>query len=177
MERETPRWLLSLFFVATCLIALMLFLNRDRLHVYQTYFRENSPEVTLRFEELSKDMDEATIRQHFQGVQLDCFNQSSGMGDRTCYTPTSKADGLPALTLAIFFKKGKLSTAIVQVPWWAHPSWLKRLKLQASQPRQDGTTPGRGAVLRWDLPNGYLNFNQNRGIDPLGWSVLVWVGT
>lgn len=179
MDREIPRWMVITMLTVVGLLAIMMFISRDCLHVYQTYFRERSPEITTHFNALSVEMDEAAVRQHFSGVALNCIPESgSDLGDRVCYSSISKADGQAALTLAIFSKKGKLTHAIVQIPWWAHRTWLQSLKTRHGQFRYAGVVGGGGGpVLRWELPGGYLEMNRDRGYNPLTWSVLIWTGT
>jgi len=82
---------------------------------------------------------------------------------------------MPAMTLAIFFRKGQLVRAIVQMPWWSHSTWQEALKAQYGAFQYAGVI-GRwqGPVLRWRIPNGYLEMNRDRGFNPLSWSVVIW---
>lgn len=164
--------------VAVVLLAIYVFLSQDRLAVYGRYIRNTSPEISTNFSALKPSMDETAVRQHFDGVPLTCDGQSPGsnsLGERVCYAAIDKADGHAALTLAAFFNKGKLVRAFIQVPWWAHNSWLQSLMAQWGQPQQAGiVSKFGGPVLRWRMPNGYVECNRDRGFNPLSWSVVIW---
>ena len=158
---------------------LVMALSHDRLHVYQSALRETSPQITMRYEQLSVDMDEAAARRHFAGVNLDCFGQpkeANGLGDRVCYAPIDAVDGNAALTLALFFNKGRLSVAVVHVPWWRHVGMRKRLLARYGEPGSGGVTDKDTPILRWKLPNGDLDFVRDRDLNPLNWSGVVWLG-
>lgn len=177
MDKEIPNWMLVGLVIACALLGLMFFDQREKLHVYTKYFRERSPEVSLRLGELSSQMDEPAIRKHFDGVPLTCIAENGGLGDRVCYSPIDKADTLPAMTLAIFFSQGRLATVIVQMPWWTHGAWRDSLDSRNGPPQNAGTVAGqRGDVVRWRLNNGNLEMNRNRGINPLAWSAVMWTG-
>lgn len=171
MNQELPKWLQVTLVSVLVALGLMMFLQRDRLHVYSRYMREKSPEITMRFAELSHDMDEAAVRKHYEGVGLQCASEGGSLGDRVCYASIDRADGMAAMTLATFFVKGKLVRALVQMPWWSHGTWQKALKAQY------GLYQHAGPVLRWTIPNGSLEANRNRGINPLSPSVLMWMAS
>jgi hypothetical protein len=66
----------------------------------------------------------------------------------------------------------------VHVPWWRHGSWLTSLKRNYGTSQKAGMVgDSRGAVLRWKLDNGSLEFNERRSINPLTWSSLFWTGS
>jgi len=175
MNRDLPKWLQVTLLVLVALLALMMFTQRDKLHVYSAYFRETSPEVQLRLAELSPLMDEAAVRKHFSNVQMSCVVQAGDLGDRVCYGSIDRADGLSAMTLALFFKNGKLVRSIVQFPWWSHKSWLRSLKSRYGTPGHGGSMGGGGGpVLRWKTENGTLEMNRDRSLNPLAWSVMLW---
>lgn len=158
---------------------LVLALSHDRLHVYQRVLRETSPQITMRYEQLSVDMDEATVRRHFAGVALQCLGQPkevNGLGDRVCYAPIDAVDGNAALTLALFFNRGRLSVAVVHVPWWRHVGMKKRLVARYGEPGSGGVTEKGVPILRWKLPSGDLDFGRDRDFNPLNWSGVVWLG-
>jgi hypothetical protein len=178
MNKGLPQWLLITLVLAFAGLGLMLFDAREDLHTYQTYFRDKSPDVSLRIGELSTRMDEAAFRKHFESVPIQCVAEQSTLGDRLCYSSIDSADGLPALTLLAFLNKGKLAFVIVQVPWWRHGTWLKSLKLKFGSFQKAGVTGDeRGAVLRWALDNGFLEMSQKRAFNPMDWSTVMWTGT
>ena len=178
MNEPLGKWTKITLAVFLCVVALVLLGNQDRMHIYSTYFRETSPQVQMRLGELSGDMDEAAIRKHFDDVPFKCHNEplaTTGLGDRLCYTNIDKADGLPAFTLVTFFKKGRLSHAVVQVPWWVHGSWRDRLVAQYGKANRAGVVSRLGGpVLRWPMPNGHLEYNRERSLNPLEWSAVFW---
>jgi hypothetical protein len=175
MDQELPKWMQVTLVVVLVLIGLMMFMERDKLHVYAIYFREKSPEIQVRFDELSSAMDEPAVRKHFDGVPLQCVAESGNLGDRACYSAIDRADGMPAMTLVLFLSKGKLARAVVQVPWWSHGTWFMSLKGRYGPPQSGGTLGGwRGPVSRWTILSGYLEMNRDRGYNPLSWSAAIW---
>lgn len=181
MSESLPTWFKTIAFAVLGLMAVLVIANRHRLDVYGTYIRQKSPVIATRLADLSADMDEAAVRKHFEGVPFSCAAEPPGpdsLGDRVCYTPVDKADGDAALLLATFFKRGRLSSAIIHVPWWVHKTWKQRLIAQFGQPRQVGLASGFGGpILRWSMPKGYVEFNRDRGVNVLEWNSLVWTGT
>ena len=180
MNTQIPRWLVMIMTLVLASVALLVFFNYDRMHIYGTYLREKSPEITLRLIDLSSEMNEALLRKHFEGVSLNCISQSfesNGLGDRVCYASIDRADGDAALTLAAFFRKDKLSSVIAQVPWWIHQSRISRLTTQFGQPIMAGRVSRFGGpVLRWSLPNGYVEANRDRSLNPFEWNLIKWTG-
>lgn len=180
MSMNLPTWLKATGIVVIALLTVSVVANSHRLDVYGTYIRQKSPEIATRLIDLSVEMDEAAVRKHFEGAQLSCVAEGPGagsLGDRVCYTPLDKADGDAALMLAAFFRQGKLSSAIVHVPWWVHKTWMHRLTEQFGPPRPAGRVSRFGGpILRWSMSNGYVEFNRDRGIDVLEWNSLVWTG-
>ena len=166
MRNHFPKWLIIILAVIVGLSALCLFYSQERIETYQIHMRQKWPEVQLRLAELSKDMDEAAVKAHFAGLSLSCRNDpASNLGDRMCYADVDKANGMSALGVAVALRKGKLTHAIVMVPWWAHGRWFDSLTSHYG--------PAVGSpVIRWSMPNGSLEFNRNRSINPLEWSVV-----
>ena len=180
MNQDLPRWVIVTISVVIGALALMVFLNFERLDVYRTYLREKSPEIQTRFNDLSVSMDEATVKQHFSGLAFRCMVQRAGeddLGERVCYAPIEKADGEAALGLAALFNKSKLVRVIVQMPWWVLDGWAERSTLQYGEPKFAGRVSlVGGPVLRWTLPNGHLESNRDRSFNLLSWNVVIWTG-
>lgn len=180
MNRDMPRWARIVGIGVIGVLALLVLFSLDRMPTYGTYIRQKSPEIATRFADLSVEMDEVAVRKHFEGAPLTCTAEAPGavsLGDRVCYTPLDKADGDAALMLAAFFKKDRLARAIVQVPWWVHKTWMQRFMAQFGQPRQAGLASRFGGpILRWSMPNGYVEFNRDRSFNVLEWNVIVWTG-
>lgn len=178
MNAVIEAWIKWTLVVVVCLAALLAALNLDRLAIYRSYLRETSPEVAMRYAQLSGQMDEAALRKHFEGVTLTCYNESLQAGsvaERICYTSLDKADGEAALTMAAFLKKGRLASVVVHVPWWVHGTWRERLVAQYGTAHHAGRVSALGGpVLRWKLPNGTLEYNRDRSFNPLEWSAIFW---
>jgi hypothetical protein len=181
MNNSLPKWIQIVMALLVTTVALLVFLNHDRMHVYGTYLREKSPEITTRLLDLSTEMDEPQLKKHFEAVSLTCVDQtpeSNGLGDRVCYSAIDKADGDAALTLAAFLRQGKLAHVIVQVPWWVHKSRITRLTAQFGQPSRAGLVARFGGpVLRWTLPSGHIDVNRDRSFNVLNWNVILWTGS
>lgn len=181
MNKDLPKWVNITGAILIGIVALLVFFNYDRIHVYGTYIREKSPEIATRFVDLSADMDEAAARKHFEGVPFSCTAQGPGsdsLGDRVCYTAIDKADGDAALMLAVFFRKGKLAHAMIETPWWVHKTWMQRFMTDFGQPQRAGMVSRFGGpVMRWSMPNGYVETRRDRSFNPLEWNVILWTGT
>lgn len=182
MSRESDiAWFFKYLILALLGIALVyMAMYHERLRVYAGYFRTDAPEVSMRYELLSASMDEAAVRKHFSGVHLTCIAESVsvGLGDRVCYGAIDKADGAPALGLALFFRQGRLSRSIVQVPWWRHLFQKTRLLAMHGAPTLK-EEPGEPAMLSWRKPRGQLLFNRDRSsvLNPLAWSIVMWIAS
>ena len=175
-NKPLPRWANYLLFLVAVLAVLIVLPNFRALHVYEKYFRGNAPEVQLKFEALSAEMDEAAARVHFKGLPLQCMAENqSPLGNRVCYAALSKANGNPALTMALFFKGGRLNVALLQVPWWAHGRVRDSIVSQWGAPAPSGSDGGGWSVGRWQLPNGSLEMNNTRYLSPLTWSTIMWM--
>jgi hypothetical protein len=175
-------------FLILCLVFVTIWLNVDRLHVYQKYWTQTSQPISMRLTGLNSQMTEEALRQHFAPVMLTCINQpkaQNSMGDRVCYAAIDRADNLPALTLAGFFDQGRLRFVLMHTPWWAHQRWLNQIVHSHGVANRAGQTPnshmsnafGQSPVLRWQLPKGHIEFNRDRGFDPLAWSTLLWTAS
>lgn len=182
MNQDIPKWVSIPVAVVIGILAILVLTRMDTLHVYGTYLRQKSPEISTNLDALSPKMDEAALRKLFEGVPLTCIHQGPGrseLGDRVCYTAIDRADGDAALTFAAFFKKGKLAHTIVQTPWWVHRASMQRLEARYGKGKTAGLVGGRygGAVLRWQTPNGYVEVNQVRSFHPLDWNLVMWTGS
>jgi hypothetical protein len=180
MSQALPKWVKVLGLTIIVLILLMVVFNQDQMDVYGTYLRQKSPEITTRLAQLSGEMDEAMVQQHFTGVPLRCMAQGPGndsLGDRVCYASIDKADGDVALILAVFFRKERLVHLIVQMPWWVSDTWVRRFNAQFGMPQHAGrVSRWGGPVLRWPMPNGYVETNSDRSFNPLELNVVIWTG-
>lgn len=177
-ETLLEKWAKWTLLVVLCVVLLLGALNFSRIPTYRAYFNEKSPEVSMRYAQLSGKMDEAALRKHFAGVALQCFNeldQPGRVAEKICWTGIDKADGGAALTMAAFLNKGRLTSVVVHVPWWVHGAWRDRLVAQYGKANRAGYVSALGGpVLRWTLPNGTLEYNRDRSLNPLEWSAVFW---
>lgn len=174
-ESELEWWLKWILAGLLAIALVLVLVNFSRLHMYRTYFGERSPEVSMRYELLAAAMDEAAVRRHFEGIALNCVPEGSGLGDRVCYASVERADGVPALGVALFFRKGRLQHSVVQVPAWRHLLQKQRLIAAYGPPRMR-EDPGEAPLLTWQLPKGLLVYNRDRisNLNPLAWGVVMW---
>ncbi|MCZ8284786.1 MAG: hypothetical protein O9353_04955, partial [Bacteroidia bacterium] len=55
------------------------------------------------------------------------------------------------------------------------PAWRDRLVAQYGKANRAGFVSALGGpVLRWTLPNGTLEYNRDRSLNPLEWSAVFW---
>lgn len=180
MNNGLPPWLRVSGLLVLLLLSLLVFTHRGEMQVYGRYFRETSPATQLRLPDLSVHMDEAAVHKHFEGLGFRCMEETQAagrLGDRVCYAFIDQADGRAALTLAAFFKHGRLAHAMVQMPWWVHGEWWEQLDADHGPAQNTGLVSLLGVPsLRWKLPNGHVDFNRDRGFNPLAWNVILWTG-
>lgn len=178
MNTPLPRWLTLTVLALLMLVGLLVLSSREKMDVYGRYLRETSPAATLRLETLSAQMDEKAVLKHFEDVPLRCTGQAAGsdsLGERVCYAAIDRADDQPALMLAAFFNGGRLVRVLVQMPWWVHGAWMKTFRAAWGEPSKAGLVSLTGGpVLRWQMPNGHVEFNARRSLNPLEWNVIVW---
>ena len=176
LTQPLPRWAKWLLGVLAVVIALVVLPNVASLHVYEKHFRGNAPQVRLRFDELSSTMDEAAVRAHFQGqAPLTCIPETqSTLGNRVCYTALRKANGEPALTMALFLRDGRLRHGVLHVPWWAHGAVQAGFTRDYGQPRPSGVDESGKRLVRWTMAGGKLEMNDSRYFGPLNHSTAFW---
>jgi hypothetical protein len=173
LNRPLPRPVTIPLLLVSAYAVLMMLINFPSLHVYQKYFGETLPRTSVPWQALSSAMDEPALRAQFAGLPLRCLADASHLGDRVCYAAVQEVDGHPALTLALFLRKGRLTLATVHVPWWAHgrAADALALRLGASRPASGGPLT---ALRRWTVPGGVVDMNERRSFNLLGWSAIVW---
>jgi hypothetical protein len=173
LTRPLPRSVTIPLMLLAGFAVVLLALNFPVLHVYQKHFTQDLPEAQVPWTGLTPAMDEAALRAAFPKLTLRCMNEPTHMGDRVCFAAVRRVDGYPALTLALFLKKGKLSVAAVHVPWWGHGRAAAALQRQfgASTKASDGAST---ALHRWRVPGGFIDMNARRSFNLLAWSAVVW---
>ncbi|AYQ28933.1 MULTISPECIES: hypothetical protein [unclassified Polaromonas] len=178
IESRTETWIKWTIVALLCVVLVLGALNFNRIPTYRAWVTETSPEVSMRYAQLSGQMDETALRKHFEGLALQCYNEPDQPGrvaERICWAGIDKADGGAALTLAAFLNKGRLTSVVVHVPWWVHGTWRGRLVAQYGKANRAGFVSVLGGpVLRWTLPNGTLEYNRDQSWNPLEWSAVFW---
>jgi hypothetical protein len=174
LSRPLPRWAQALAALMAGLLVVWVLINWSRLHIYQRYFFEQTAPVSVPWERLTPLMDEADVKK-LVGRQLICMADPTSMGTRTCYASVHRVNGHRAHTIAFFFARGRLNTAMVQVPSWAHQE--ARNALIARHGGGGPARDGRGIDLtRWKLPQGIMDMNSHRNwLNPLDGSAIVWM--
>jgi len=174
LTRPLPRWAQAGAALLAGLLVLLAMVNWNRLHIYQRYFFEQSAPVTVPWERLTPLMSEADLNT-LVGRPLTCMPDPTSMGTRTCYAPVHNVNGHRAHTIAFFFARGRLNTAMVQVPSWAHQEARNALitRYGGGNPARDG----RGIdLMRWTVPQGVMDMNSGRNwLNPLDASAIVWM--
>lgn len=178
MRLQTTGWVKPAAALLLGLVAMLLLTSLSRHHVYVTHLTEKLPEISMRYEQLSGEMDEAALTGHFQETPLTCLNDPGvpkSLGDRVCYLSVDKVDGFPALTMVLFLRGGKLASAVVHVPWWRHGTAQSRLKdTHGSGVALSRMAFFQGPLLQWKLPRGEIYMNRDREVHPLAWSAVWW---
>lgn len=173
LSRPLPRFVTIPLLVLTVCAVLLLALNFPVLHVYQKHFTQDLPDAHVPWTQFTPAMDEAALRAAFPKLSLRCMAEPTNMGDRVCFAAVRRVDGYPALTLALFLKKGRLTVAAVHVPWWGHGRAAQALQREFgdSTKARDGAST---ALRRWRVPGGFVDMNTRRSLNPLAWSAVVW---
>lgn len=178
MNRNLRIWVVAVLVVLLAAIAVLCFFNRERWKDYRDYFREDYVAVEMQYDKFTSATDEKAARKLFPNVFLRCYDDSSAprLGDRVCYSTVTHVDGLPAMSVLLFFAKGKLTHTMVRVPWWRHGAWRDKLVSQYGVAHKSTTFAVlEGPLVQWDLPGGaYINFHRERSLNPLEWSGIFW---
>lgn len=174
LHRPLPKWVTVPLAVVLALGVLLLVLNHDVLHVYRKHLLEDLPEARMPWNALSAGMNEAALHARFSGLALRCYPEPTDMGDRVCHAALRRVDGYPALTVALFLRRDRLTLATVHVPWWGHGRAMEALET-AFGPGKAASDGGGTALRRWEIPGGRVDMNtRRRSLNPFAWSAVVW---
>jgi hypothetical protein len=173
LNRPLPRWILFPLLLLLAYAGLLMLMNFSTLHIYQKYFGETLPRTSVPWQALSSALDESALRAQFPAVPLRCMADDSHIGDRVCYAAVRDVDGFPALTLALFLQKGRLTLATVHVPWWGHGRAAEQLARNLGTSELASGGPGT-MLRRWTVPSGFVDMNARRSWNVLDWSAIVW---
>lgn len=176
--RRMPRaWAWTLR-IAALLAVGTIGLHMPQSHVYQRSLLEDAPVIQLAWRSFSEDLTEAQLRKVVP-TDLRCITQNrpDSLGSRVCYAAVARVNGVQALTLALFLTDGRLSQAVLHVPWWAHAPMARQLVADLGMPVaiQELTDIVPQRLVQWRLPNGSVQINRAPGLDPLAWSAVMWV--
>jgi hypothetical protein len=174
LQRPMPRSVVWALIVAAILLAIAVLPHARSLHIYERHLRSEAPEVQVAFERLDGKMDEAAFQAQLPGVKMRCYAEPEA-GRRVCFADLRSANGVPALVLAAFFQRGRLTTAFLHVPWWAHGRARDALNARWGASVPGGKDETGKPMRHWKLPNGTIAMNDSRYAHPLQWSAVVWV--
>ncbi len=148
------------------------------LHEYQLYLSETRPELRLRFSDLSQDWTENDLQRQFSQLRWRCYDNRPGeyLDDRSCFADIQALNGVGAMSLAFYFKGGRLNQAAVNVPWWSHWSTYAQLERDYGHPLASQLLPHDWVRLHgWALANSAtLFYNRDVPLNPLKWSGIYW---
>lgn len=175
------RWasivLLAVLVLGLALTALVL-AHPQHAQEYRLYLTQERPDIRLRFTDLSQAWTEADLRQRFPALSFRCYDNRPGeyLDDRSCFADAHSLNGHGAMSLAFYFKDGRLNRAAVNVPWWSHWAALGSLEQGHGDPDVSQPLPHAGVRLHgWRLPDGgALFFNRDLPFNPLEWSAIFW---
>lgn len=138
------------------------------------HFTHGQAAVTMRYAQLSAQMDEAALKAHFDGLALVCAPAQNQPTQVECLATPDQVDGVSALQLRFGLVDGHLTEAAVLVPWWRHHTALRALlrDLGAAQSLSPENDPPPQII--WCVPGGEVQLNRVPGFDPLHASRIVW---
>lgn len=161
---------------------------RANVREYYLYLTERRPAVDFSFGEISGDWSEADLKDYFEGATLLCEENAGAESAaaaaagteteaRACFLDIARYLNAPAMKIAFFFNRGKLETARVMVPVWAHAEIRAAMDGEYGRGRifSGGKIAAEG-LLRWPTSNGgavFLNYAPVR--NPFGWNQLLWM--
>jgi hypothetical protein len=164
--------------LALCAIPIaLLFTQRERLKEYQLYLTQDRKAIAFRFDELSEQWTEQTVRERFAGLPIDCFpNDGRYLDERVCMVDVKSHNDVPAMFVSFFFAAKRLNRTSINIPWWAHRQAYGSLLATLGEPATSQILPRNGVRLHgWHLSGGAaLFFNRDKPINPLEWNAIFW---
>jgi hypothetical protein len=158
--------------------AALLWLHRDALPLYGAHLTGNLPAVTLRPNQLANNMDEAALRRHFGSLSWTCTSEPRNAAARNCVAAVSSTDDVAALSLTARLANGRLQSAELLLPWWAHHTMLRKLVATLGAPAhvdRQAPVPAVRRQVGWRVDGGMVLLDRDPGWDPLRPSALTWV--
>lgn len=175
--RRAFRTVSLLTVLAVLAVATLLARHLNQVDGYRHYLLDERPAISLRLAQLSPAMDEAAVARHFAGLPLRCVDASPPLDplvDRVCRVDISRADGIPAMRLAIDFNQGHLVAASVDLPWWSHRTALRQLLARCGPPESMEVDQAAKRVVQWRSGSGPVQLDREPGWDPLVSLALRW---
>lgn len=163
--------LASLLFILFCIVAF-----RPILREYKVYLFDSHPGTDFTFDELSEEWSEDDLKSKFNPLELTCYDDDTlgKMGDRSCYAHIQRHNNIPAMLVVFFLNHGKLETASIHVPKWAHYEMREDLLRLHGRPTLKRT--GDNSLLNeWTLANHSQLFYNNSTSAGLQWSAIFWI--
>jgi hypothetical protein len=179
VEKKNPVVLIAkIFSLAILLVVLSIaVLFPSEIHEYQIYLFQPHPNMDFTFENVYEEWNELDLKARFPEVALRCQNEelAGGMGDRSCYADVKKHNDVSAMLVAFFFREGKLESATIHVPIWAHRNMFRDLLRTYGVPKGAQPKPINGArLIGWELLDGGAVFYNRDRLSPIRWSAIYW---
>ena len=129
--------------------------------------------IEVDFDGLSSGLSEADIQEKYPGLKLDCGNEPSSMGDRSCFANVRNINGVDAWFVAFFFDKDKLNQVKIDVVPSGHEKILHAFRSRYGSPRQMKADQAGQPIIGWVLNQGVLATNETAYND--GTTQILWL--
>ena len=129
--------------------------------------------IEVDFDGLSSGLSEADIQGKYPKLKLDCGNEPSSMGDRSCFANVRSVNGADAWFVAFFFDKDKLNQVKIDVVPAGHEKMLHAFHARHGSPRQMKADQSGQPIIGWVLNQGVLATNEKSYND--GTTQVLWL--
>ena len=116
--------------------------------------------VELDFDELSSGLSEVEVLALYPDLGLNCMNDPSDMGDRSCFTNVRRVNGFDAWFIEFFFDGDKLNQVKVDFIPAGHKEILNVMEAEHGEPHDMKPDQNGNTVIGWILKSGVLATNQ-----------------
>jgi hypothetical protein len=100
---------ITLFILVVLLAALgVIAYDRRGVQEHWLFLTRERTALVLPLHEISQQWQEQSLREHFSGLQLDCYNNLPGqyLGQRSCFADLTSLNGYPAMAIAFHMNGG-----------------------------------------------------------------------
>lgn len=111
--------------------------------------------VVMDLDLLNEKDDPQKIKQTYDYLHYACASETSTLGDSVCWAPISQFNGIDALVIAFFFRKGELSAVRASFPAKRHTELISSLHKLYGQER----TFGHPTDKEWITTVGWMRLN------------------